>query len=515
MRRRTVLLEMEMQMIVLLLPFLVAVAVRGQDPIGLVASSAIRGLLSGTAASIEHLRNNADGGQFNTILKKNYQIVEPENDLKPEKLWRGENNYDWADSDWLLGATLGSTGWAQQNHIQIRGHVLVWATDERTPQWLLQRESSISADQAKSLMRTYIHAVVGRYRGKIPWWDVVNEAIDDQQNNGRPFNMRNSFWFRKLGQDFIKYAFIFAHEADPQAQLYYNDYNAEDMGSKSNNVYDLVRWTRNQGATIHGVGMQWHIGVWANIQPGDQYYQNAQRLVNSNFDFMVTELDVAIAMNGNNPRDPNDLQKQAQIYRSLVKYALHFGSRCRALITWGFTDRYSWIGSFSNYRDGAALPFDWNYQPKPAYWQMQEELTRVLSDGTYQLTPESQSDKCLDTYDRGDSGGVQIYQSGGNAANQKWTVSWLGDGTYRLSPQSSSGRALDAFDEKEILGGAQAYNWWGGNNQRWILSPVGGNKFRVGPRNVWWRALSVQGTANIVIRDYTGSAEQHWNFIKA
>ena len=146
---------------------------------------------------------------------------------------------------------------------------------------------------------------------------------------------------------------------------------------------------------------------------------------------------------------------------------------------------------------------------------MQEELTRVLSDGTYRLTPESHSDKCLDTYDKGDNGGVQIYQTGDNAANQKWTVSWLGDGTYRLSPQSFSGRALDAFDEKEILGGAQAYNWWGGNNQRWVLSPLGGNKFRVGPRNVWWRALSVQGASNIVIRDYTGSADQHWNFIKA
>ncbi|CAF1673162.1 unnamed protein product, partial [Didymodactylos carnosus] len=139
--------------------------------------------------------------------------------------------------------------------MQIRGHTLVWATDNTIPHWLLQQESSITPDKAKSLMSDYIHAVVGRYRGKIPSWDVVNEAVDDAQNNGHPFNMRNCFWFRKLGQDFVKYAFMFAHQADPQARLYYNDYNTEDMGSKSNSAFELVKWVRSEGVAIHGVGM--------------------------------------------------------------------------------------------------------------------------------------------------------------------------------------------------------------------------------------------------------------------
>jgi endo-1,4-beta-xylanase len=497
--------------IFLLLWCLVAVAaVWGQNPIGLKASSAIRGLTFGTAASIENLRKNADDGQFNSFILKNYQLIEPENDLKPQKLWRGENNYDWNDSDWLLGATPQSTGWAQQNSMEIRGHTLLWATDATTPSWLLQQESSISPDKAKSLLSSYIHAVVGRYQGKIPSWDVVNEAIDDAENNGRPFNMRNGFWYRKLGQDFVKFAFIFAHEADPQAKLYYNDYNTEGMSSKANNAFQLIKWAKSQGAPIHGVGMQWHVGLWAMVYPGDQYYQNAQRLIDDGFDFMVTELDVALPMNGDNPRDPDDLEKQGAVYRSLLKYALHFSPRCRAFITWGFTDRYSWIPPFSDYRDGAALPADWNYQPKSAYWQMQEELARVLPDGTYRLAPQSQPTKSLDTYDNGIAGGIQIYSTGGNAPNQKWNLAWLGDGTYRLTPVSNNARALDTYNENSVQGGVQAHGWWGGDNQRWVLSPVGSNNFRIAPRTVWWRALTVLGTSNVVIQDYVNSGDQHW-----
>jgi endo-1,4-beta-xylanase len=505
---------MNWKSILVLLSFVISTVVRAQDPIGLRASSSIRGMPFGTTASIENLRKNVDNGQFNAYITKNYQMITPENDLKPQKLWRGENNYDWTDSDWLLGATVESTGWAQQNSMQIRGHTLVWATDATTPGWLLQQESSISADKAKTLLNDYIKAVVGRYRGKIPSWDVVNEAIDDTENNGHPFNMRNGFWYRKLGQDFVKYAFIFARQADPQVKLYYNDYNTEGMSAKANNAFHLVQWVKSQGAPVDGVGMQWHVGIWAMLQPGDQYYQNAQRIINNGFDIMVTELDVAVRMNGDNPQNSNDLQTQGLVYRSLLKYALHFAPRCQAFITWGFTDRYSWIPSFSNYREGAALPADWNYQPKPAYWQMQEELSRVLADGIYRLTAQSHTDKCLDTYDQGETGGIQIYSGAGSQPNQRWDITWLGDGTYRLSPVSNNDRALDAFNENAAQGGIQAYSWWGGHNQRWVFSPLGLNRYRIAPRTVWWRALSVSGTSNVILRDYISSADQQWVLTK-
>ncbi|CAF3912007.1 unnamed protein product [Adineta steineri] len=214
---------------------------RAIDPIGLRASSALRGVLFGTAANINNLRKDIDGGQYNSFIKKNYHVIEPENDFKPMKLWRGINNYSWIDCDWLLGSTLNSTGWAQQNGMQIRGHTLVWAQDKYTPDWLLKQESSLSSDKVKLLLSDYIHAVVGRYQSKVLWWDVVNEAVEDSKNNSRPFNLRDCFWYRKLGQDFVKYAFMFAHQADPQAQLYYNDYNNENMGSKSSRVFELIK----------------------------------------------------------------------------------------------------------------------------------------------------------------------------------------------------------------------------------------------------------------------------------
>jgi endo-1,4-beta-xylanase len=137
-----------------------------------------------------------------------------------------------------------STGWVQQN--------LVWAYDQWIPEWLLQEEANITSNKAKQLLSDYIHAVVGRYRGKILCWDVINEALQDT-NNTNPFNLRDSFWLRKLGPDFIKYAFQFAHEVDPNVQLYYNEFGIET-------------------AIVHGISLQWHMNASTTIIPGDDHY---------------------------------------------------------------------------------------------------------------------------------------------------------------------------------------------------------------------------------------------------
>jgi len=104
-------------------------------------------------------------------------LIVPESELKPMHLWWGDNIYNWTNPDWLVGATQNSTGWVQQNKMQLRGHNLVWPKDNRIPKWLLEQESSITSDKAKSLLSDYIHAVVSRYRGKIPWWDVPRTII--------------------------------------------------------------------------------------------------------------------------------------------------------------------------------------------------------------------------------------------------------------------------------------------------------------------------------------------------
>jgi GH35 family endo-1,4-beta-xylanase len=197
-----------------------------QSPIALKVSASRRGLTLGTAVGVRYLRANVDDGRYSAYLNENYQMVVPGSELMSVHIWQGENQYNFTDADWMLGATPNSTGWVQQNEFIIRGHNLVWAYDSKIPRWLLDQESSITPDKAKSLLSDYIHTVVGRYRGKIQWWDVINEAISDY-NETRAYNLRDSFWYRKLGQDFIKYAFIFAHEADPRAKLFYNEYHIE------------------------------------------------------------------------------------------------------------------------------------------------------------------------------------------------------------------------------------------------------------------------------------------------
>jgi endo-1,4-beta-xylanase len=394
--------------------------------------------------------------------------------------------------------------------MQLRGHNLVWPGDQHLPKWLLEQESSITPDKAKSLMNDYIHTIVGRYRGKIQWWDVVNEAIADANNNSHPFNLRDSFWFRKLGPDFMKYAFTFAHEADPDTQLYYNEYGIEALGLKANRTLELISWLRSEGVTVHGVGMQWHIHVGTNVTPGDAHYQSAQQFVEHGFDFMVTELDVSIPMKDGKPIYPSNVPKQGRVYRALLQYAIHFFPKCRAILTWGFTDRYSWIPAFSNYTAGDALPLNSTYQPKPAYLQMQEELARVLTDGVYCLSPQSQSGKYLGTSDNATSDSLQLYSGECNNANEKWNIIWLADGTYRLSPMSASNRALSIYNSTATVGEVQMSNWSENVTQEWVFTSEGNNTYRVGPRNAWSRVMTVYETTKIAVIDYSSSGNQNW-----
>jgi len=487
--------------------FLIIEIVLSQNPIGLRASASLRGLLLGAAIRVQNLRENVDAGQYNATVLKNYQVVVPEGELKPKHIWINENVYNFTDSDWLID-------WTEKNQMQLRGHNLVWATDSCIPKWIIDQEASITPDKAKSLLSDYIHTVVGRYRGRIPWWDVVNEAIEDSYNNTHPFNLRDCLWLRKLGPDFIKYAFMFAHEADSNLKLYYNDYNLEMTGKKANRTIELVNWLRSEGAAIHGIGLQWHIGVSKTIIPNDTHYQSAQHFIDNKLDIMVTELDVAIPTKGFDPIDPADLQKQGQVYLSMLEYVLYFSPYCRAFLTWGFTDRYSWIPYSSNFTRGDGLPLNRTYQPKPAYWQMQDKLARLIDNGIYRISPKSQSNQCLATFTNGTSNGVQLNQGTCNQSNEQWNVTWLDDGTYRLSTLDVSNRALEALNATARIGGLQMNNWTGDVNQEWVISSTETKLYYIGPRQAWWRVVTVYENSTVDILDRNHSVSQSWILTK-
>ena len=398
--------------------------------------------------------------------------------------------------------------------MELRGHNLLWANDAVIPSWLLKNESTITPDKAKQLLSDYIHAVVGRYKGKIHWWDVVNEAIDTHDNTN-PLNLRDCFWFRKLGPDFLKYAFIFAQEADPNLQLYYNEYGIESVGPKATRTLNLVNWIRSQGATVHGIGLQWHINTSVNITPGDTHYQSAQQFIDNNLEMMVTELDVAMPTKGAYPVNLQDIETQGDIYRSMLEYVLHFTPNCQAMLTWGFTDRYSWIPTVFQYNEGDALPLDWLYQPKPAYWKMQELMTRVVTDGIYRLSPQSEPNKCLGISQNTTSNDVQLYTDDCNNPYEKWNITWLRDGTYRFSSVSNNNRVLGAFNTTTSIGGVQIYNWSNDLNQGWAFAAQENNTFRIVIRTAWWRIMTTYGASdNIGIVDPTGDNSQYWILTK-
>jgi len=211
------------------------------------------------------------------------------------------------------------------------------------------------------ILREHIQTVVTRYRGRIYAWDVVNEATGE---NSKP---RQTFWSSALGEDYIRQAFLWAHEADPEARLFYNDYGGEALGPKSDAIYGLLRNLKARGVPIDGVGLQSHFQ--SERPPNmDNVATNMKRLAALGLEIHVTEFDVRMPL----PSTAQKLLTQAKIYRDYLSACVSV-ARCKAFLTWGFTDKYSWIpGRFAG--TGAALPFDESYQAKPAYGALLEVL---------------------------------------------------------------------------------------------------------------------------------------------
>jgi endo-1,4-beta-xylanase len=152
--------------------------------------------------------------------------------------------------------------------MKLRGHTLVW--HRQIPKWLT--DGNFTRDETIKILKEHIQTLVGRYRGKILAWDVVNEVIDDKTGKFRT----DSFWYQKLSADYIKLAFEFARKADPDVKLYYNDYSAEGLNAKSDGIYSLLRELKNQGVPVDGIGWQMHEVNGFRVEP--QHYTNAGRL---------------------------------------------------------------------------------------------------------------------------------------------------------------------------------------------------------------------------------------------
>jgi endo-1,4-beta-xylanase len=332
------------------------------------ASADQRGFYIGAAVAVTPFRTEQI---YQDTLRREFNIMVAENAFKWDSVRPSRTTFNFTDTDALVD-------FAQANNMKMRGHTLVW--HNQLPAWLTG--GGFGRDEVIEILKDHISTLVGRYKGRVWAWDVVNEAIDDSTGQLRT----SSFWFQSIGPDYVKMAFEFAQQADPDALLYYNDYSIEGINRKSDAVYNMVRDLKNQGEPIDGVGWQMHEFNGFRVQP--QHQMNAMRLADLGLDISITEMDVRIQL----PDSMAAQQQQALAYSDVVNLCLT-QPNCKALVMWGFTDKYSWIPGFVP-GWGDALIYDMNYQAKPAYFSLKTALEQG-ADLSPKITGASRNGKRL------------------------------------------------------------------------------------------------------------------------
>jgi endo-1,4-beta-xylanase len=344
----------------------------------------------------DDLRANSEA--YQTSIRTQYDIVTPENCMKPQLIHPTEDAYNFVTSDAMVD-------WCEKNGLRVWGHTLVW--HGQTGQWFFQEKNVgtggtanpatppatstspapdtgtrrrnppgfiagplASKEVVLERLRKHIMTVVGRYKGRIMGWDVVNESIADG-GDGTTENLRPFSWYKAVGPEVLTKAFKWAHEADPKAKLNYNDYNieqgaVENKGKHASSMLLLKRLIA-EGAPINGVGIQghWHLNTnLADVEKAIEDYASLGLKVS------ITELDVtatgdnsgAMGVNQGDRKIPaENYLKQAEVYKKLFEIFMRHKAEIERVTFWGLSDTRSWR------RGQDALLFDADLNPKPAY----------------------------------------------------------------------------------------------------------------------------------------------------
>jgi len=291
--------------------------------------------------------------QYAETVMREFSVITSENALKFGKLSHERGAYDFSAADSFVA-------FAEARDLEVRGHVLIWGY--QLPKWLT--DSQLSPEDVADVFTTHIKTVVGRYRGRIATWDVVNEAINADGS------FTDNIWYRAMGAEYVDIAFQAARAADPDALLFYNDLGVEATPEQSVGMFRLLQGLRDRGRPIDGVGLQMHLEL-RHRSAVRQLSKELVRLAELGLRTHVTELDVRIQLS-NATATPAELETQAEIYRAVLRACLETPS-CDTLILWGVSDRFSWIPHFFR-GSGEALVLDAEYRPKPAYYAMISEL---------------------------------------------------------------------------------------------------------------------------------------------
>lgn len=303
-------------------------------------------------------RNLTDSAQRQLILTQ-FNSLTPENAMKMKPIHPQENTYNWEDADAIVD-------FAQAHHMRVRGHNLCW--HQETPDWIIHDKDGklVSKEVLLSRLKEHIYTVVKRYKGKLYAWDVVNEAVAD----GGDQPLRNSVWYQICGEDFIFKAFQYAHEADPKAVLFYNEYGTENP-VKRERVYQLLKRMIDAGVPVNGIGLQAH---WSIGDPSEEaLIASIKRFSSLGLKVQITEMDVSVYTNKD--KDPGDAnftpereQKQADLYAMAFKVFREYKKYITGVTFWNVSDKGSWLDNFPiRGRKNYPLLFDQNLQPKKAY----------------------------------------------------------------------------------------------------------------------------------------------------
>ena len=307
-----------------------------------------------------HLDAGLGGGSaladatYADLVATNFTSVSPENQLKWEWVHPERDTYDFEAGDELVE-------FAEAHGLEVRGHTLLWHS--QNPAWLTSAD--LTDDELREVLRDHIETVVGRYAGRIAQWDVANEIFDDSaalRDEENPF-------IERFGIEIVADAFRWAHEADPEALLFLNDYSIESLGPKSDAYFELVQDLLADDVPVHGMGFQGHLSM-LYPKPGGMT-ENFARFADLGLQVAVTEADVRMAVDGGTA-SAEDLAAQGDYYVEMLDACLAVAT-CQSFTVWGLSDAFSWVPYFFE-GEGAALLLDDDYAVKPAYSALVELL---------------------------------------------------------------------------------------------------------------------------------------------
>ena len=352
---------------VVVLSFLAAVAgvlvsaVDSSDSTTLRQTGVLRHITIGAAAASRYLSEP----EYAAILGSEFSQLQAENEMKfglihprPDD---DPNPYDFAGGDALVA-------FAQSHNMLVRGHTLVW--HNQVPEWV--NKGNFTPAQLTTILQNHIHSVITHYAGKVYAWDVVNEAFNIDGT------MRHSIWYDQpgisasagAGTKYIEQALQWARQADPNAKLFYNDYDAEEINQKSDAIYAMAADFKQHRVPLDGFGFQAHISLkFDDPAKLESFARNLRRFAELGYELEITELDIRLS-----DSTPESLAAQARLYREITALCVQ-QSACKLIQTWGVTDKHSWIPQFYK-GQGWALPWDENYRRKPAYFAVRDALAR-------------------------------------------------------------------------------------------------------------------------------------------